>query len=446
MSHVDGNSNRIKFTRLAGECFKLEMFSIRINCNKPVYNYVRYQLYRQFSTERKNNFPRNKKKSQVITDKDGFHNNVEELQHLSTTKEWRRVANNLLNENEKIHCDRSSLPMYNNLAAKAFYDAELVIGWEMLERMNASHFQPHCSTFQAYWDFCALNKDTFVENVEKMFEFIAKHDVIVSKNVIDDLIPKIQHFGGTTVTNRINHEGVCQNCQQQLKRLHQSSLDFHTLKREFENVIVKPKIPSIQLNVFRQMVNKKKTYNYIIDSLNVTRTARDTKGNICKQGRILEQVVEQLKLHDKKLLIVGKKHVNEWPERSTNFIRRNATVFLSNHTVAIDDIFMMYAAMISGERSHFVTNDLLTNYADELSESGRQLFRNWQKQHQHWVVHDDEAQLARINRPRRFTCNANKSTEDGRWHIPFTINPLLRSLRGLITVPIEWACIELKNK
>lgn len=397
---------------------------------------VKHPLVKHFSVDRFAKFPKAKTKP---SDVEKF---LRELEKLSKSRDWRSVLD--LVKHEGMSCNRASIQVFNNLTAQAFWESDAVTGWNLLNTINQMDFQPNCEAFQAYLDYCSKDRVFFLQNIEKLLKFIAKNELIVSKAVIDDLNHRVSQFGGSAVLAEMDYTGTCQRCEHQLPPLLQSMLEFQTLKREFEQVIVKPKVPSIQLSVFRQMVNKKKVYDYVIDSLNVTRVFPDSKGNIFKQGKLLTQIVEQLKVNNQKVFIVGKKHVETWPEPAVNFIRKNATVFLSNHKEAIDDIFMMYAALISGPKAHFVTNDLLLDYLQEFSENGRKIFKNWQKQHQHFISYDHKTEMTHIYRPKKFHCNAQKVEETQQWHIPYTEKPLLYSLHGLVRVPIEWACIKLK--
>lgn len=366
-----------------------------------------------------------------------------ELKTLSTTQNWRRAADFIISN--EFQCNRSSLSIFNNLLSKAFLDADHTTGWEMLHRIGASNFQPDCKSFQAYWDYCTVDKSNFAQNIEKMFEFIAEHDIIISKVAIEELGIRIKHFGGSATPTHISHEtGACERCQCHLQQIKHSQLEFNTLKREFEKVLIKPRISSDELFVFRQMVNKKKTYNYVIDALNVSRVFPESKGNILKQGKLLARLVEQLLEQKSRVFAVGKKHVNNWPEQSLNAVRKRATVYLAKDAGSIDDLLVIYAALISGPDTHFLTNDLFDEYPMELSKEGGKLFRKWQKQHQHFVSYDEEKDVIHIQRPYRFNCNANKDFESGIWHIPYTDRPLMISLKGLIRVPIRWGCVKLK--
>lgn len=416
------------------------MFFTRIRSNSFVSIQLRYQCRKLLSTD---SFPQHEK---VWKESSKFagHNLFHELKTLSHTQNWRKAANFITSNG--FHCTRSSLCIFNNLMKRAFLVADDQLGWEMLNRIGASNFQPDCQSFQVYWDYCTIDKPNFSNNIERMLEFIAKYDIIISKAAIDELSQRIVNFGGSAVPTHINTEnGTCEKCQCHLEENKHSALEFHTLKREFEKIFIKSKIPSDELFVFRQMVNKKKTYDYIVDALNVTRVFPESKGNILKQGKLLARLVEQLREQKSRVFVVGKKHVSHWPEQSMNFVRKKATVYLTNDVGSFDDLLVMYAALISGPNAHFVTNDLFDEFATELSEGGCKSFKKWQKQHQHFVSYDVENDLIHIQRPNRFICNANKDLENGNWHIPYTERPLMISMRGLIRVPIRWGCIKLQT-
>lgn len=370
---------------------------------------------------------------------------INELQAISKTPNWRKAAD-FIRSNE-FHCTRASLPVFNIVTTKAFLDADESLGWELIHKISTQFFQPNCDVFLAYWNFCSNERERFVENVEKMLAFMGKFDVIPSQEVVEELSKLVQKMGGSSEpTNIDDHKGVCDRCQQQIQELRQSLLEFHTFKREFEELLLKKKVSTVELGVFRQMVNKRKTFDYVIDALNVTRIFPDSKGNIYMQGKLLARLVDQLRRQNRKVFIVGKKHVDLWPEQSINFVRRNATVYLSHSNIPVDDILMMYATLISGPKSHFVTNDMLDEYLAEFSDSGKQMFRNWQKQHQHLVSYNVQKDLINIQRPPQFVCNVTKLfNSDAQWHVPFTEKPLLMSLRGFIRVPINWICIDLKT-
>lgn len=413
------------------------MFSIKIKPNILLGVHFQSHYMRFSSTDRFSQVKNHKIKSN-----DGNSQFLHELSEISKSTNWTKAADMM--RADKFVCTRSSLPIFNSIVTKAFTEANHTLGWELLNKISDCQFQPDCESFIAYFDFCSLDKSTFPHNVEKMFEFIAKHEIIVSETVIEEISHRIQHFGGSAVPVIVNIDGVCEKCEYQLQRLQQSKLDFQNLKREFEEVLIKTKVSSIESGILRQMVNKKKTYDFVIDALNVTRVFPESTGNILKQGKLLAQFVEQLKNLNKKIFVVGKKHVDEWPEQSINFVRKNATVYLTNRSASVDDVLMMYAALLSGSKCHFITNDLLEEHSYEFSKHGRILFRNWQKEHQHFVSFNQQSDSIQLHRPKKFNFNASKDLGSGQWHIPFTEKPLMNSLRGLIRIPIRWACVKLK--
>lgn len=361
------------------------------------------------------------------------------LKTLSKSPDWAKAVH-LINR-EGLYCSRDLLPVFNNLATNAFREMDTESGWQILNKIVANDFQPHCETFQSYWDHCFGERHKLQENIEQMLQFIGKNAILLSKASVEELCTALKQENIHSVITNVTNEGICESCQHQMQSMQQSLIDFYRLKKEFEDVL-QPRIGT-ELGFFRQLVNKKKIYDYVIDSLNVTRVFADSTGNILKQGKVLAEIVKQLRDQNKRVLVVGKKHIENWPEQEINYIRRNSTVYLSMNKEPIDDLLMMYAVFKSGPKTHFITNDFLIDYAIELSADGQKLFRAWQKQHQHFVSYDDRRNSVRIQRPKRFICHANKHTHNGHWHIPFTEGPLMKILKGPIQVPIQWACIKL---
>lgn len=114
-----------------------------------------------------------------------------------------------------------------------------------------------------------------------------------------------------------------------------STLEFQTLKKEFEKtslnkeMILEHSTPS-ELIRFKQHVNKKRKFDYVIDGLNTAHAISASTGNLLKQSKHLAEVVEHFVKRKKRLLVIGRKHMETWPdEQHLNYIKKNATVFLT---------------------------------------------------------------------------------------------------------------------
>lgn len=360
------------------------------------------------------------------------------IKTLLATDKWRETIK-IIEEN-RIKCTQKTLPVFSCLAANAFYDEDETLGWKILNEINAANQHPDYIAFQGYWKYCASrNKAEFIEFLEKMLKYIGQNEILVSRQVIDALNDEIKRIGGAVIETKVNYTGECESCHKTLDSIQLSALEFKKLKTQFEKLFVKNNMNLSELGIFKQLVNSKKTYDFIIDALNVTRIFPDSQGNIYRQSKLLAEMVEHLRRQNKRVFIIGKKHIEEWPEPSLNYIRRNASVFLTNY--ANDDTYMMYAALISGSKTDFISNDFFSEYRSQFEPIERRLFRQWQKQHQHLVSYDFRLDTFKIHKPKLYNCNAHKNL-DGLWHIPFVTassNLNKSNIRPL------WGCIQLKG-
>lgn len=120
-------------------------------------------------------------------------------------------------------------------------------------------------------------------------------------------------------------------CHQALDEVRLSSIEFQMLKKEFEKTICNKEnilahSSQSELIRFKQNVSKKRSYDCIIDGLNVALTA---KNNYLEQAKSLARIVEYFVQRKKHILVIGRKHMNTWSEHQMNYIKTNATVFLT---------------------------------------------------------------------------------------------------------------------
>lgn len=125
--------------------------------------------------------------------------------------------------------------------------------------------------------------------------------------------------------------GNCAVCRQALDDVRLSSHEFQMLKKEFEKTsLSKENIlahsSQAELIRFKQHVHKKRIFHYVIDGLNV---GLKMKNNYLEQAKGVAQIVEHFVKRNKRVLVIGRKHMNNWPERQINYIKTNAEIFLT---------------------------------------------------------------------------------------------------------------------
>lgn len=122
-------------------------------------------------------------------------------------------------------------------------------------------------------------------------------------------------------------------CRQQLDNVRLPTIEFQKLKKEFEatslskaNILARSSFG--EFIRFKQIVNEKRSFHYVIDGLNVAYTGSTDK--LLEQAKTLTKLVEHFVQRKKRVLIIGRKHMDDtWPGPQINFIKKNATLFLT---------------------------------------------------------------------------------------------------------------------
>lgn len=79
---------------------------------------------------------------------------------------------------------------------------------------------------------------------------------------------------------------------------------------------------------FKQNVNQKTHFHYVIDGLNVALLT--VQHNNLEQAKTVAQLVERFAQQKKRVLVIGRKHMDtQWPEKQMTYIKTNASVFLT---------------------------------------------------------------------------------------------------------------------
>lgn len=113
-----------------------------------------------------------------------------------------------------------------------------------------------------------------------------------------------------------------------------STLEFNDLKSNVQKFVVsKEKIleksSKSEYIRFKQIVNNKRKFDYVVDGLNVSLLFH-TSGNIMQQSITLRNLVEKLVNKRKRILVIGRKHMEKWPEIYMNYVKSKSTIFLTN--------------------------------------------------------------------------------------------------------------------
>ena len=100
------------------------------------------------------------------------------------TSEWKRVLDIIKLYNSFRAIDPK---LYSSVVVRAFQQNDTESGWNLLKIIISLNQYPTCESFVAYWDYCKRHPTSFVENLERMLEFIGKNKIFISKLAVDEL-------------------------------------------------------------------------------------------------------------------------------------------------------------------------------------------------------------------------------------------------------------------
>lgn len=89
---------------------------------------------------------------------------------------------------------------------------------------------------------------------------------------------------------------------------------------------------------------------------------------------------------NKKVLVLGRQHMRNWPQKNWDYIAKNSTIFLTQN-ISQDDPYLLYCALNSGNDTIIVSNDLMRGHRFRLKSSKHKLlFSRWLSQRQYQII------------------------------------------------------------
>lgn len=330
-----------------------------------------------------------------------------------------------------------SIHVYSSIISKAFVSNEIELGWKFLEEMIEAKKQPTCEVFISYIQYCSLNTSAYIANIEKLFAFLEKHEILISQVVIEKLKESLKIKNYKIDSAGLNVNGKCSSCQSYMKNISINDDEFARLSSSFlDRVLVRKDVflkstPS-EIENFTKFIEKTGPFDCVVDGLNVAYSC-GVKKHPKAFVSLLSSVVKYFKRQNKHILVLGRKHMEKWPRDGMNYVKRNSCVFLTND-LSQDDPFLLYAALKSGQQTDFFSRDLMRSHAFLLGGELKYIFKRWQQEHQYSLLSVSEKGVI-VKEPTRHFKFAQK-VED-TWHIPYkatySANP-----SELLDVPENW--------
>ncbi|XP_055603151.1 mitochondrial ribonuclease P catalytic subunit [Uranotaenia lowii] len=357
---------------------------------------------------------------------------------LTLTKHWKECFD-LIDTIKLVGIPDSGT--YSVLVEKCFLTGESELGWRLLDEMVGLKRLPNDDVYLAWVEFSLRESDKLKENIERLLEFTGFKGLFLSKSVGNALkqLPGIQ-----ATDSRVTDHGKCPQCRATLASITVSEESFEALRQAFlQAVIIKKdifnKTTPQELERFQKFLKKTKPYDVVIDGLNVAFSTGNQKSPVV-YAKHLAAVVSHYSRQKKRVLVIGRQHMDRWKSKDMKFIRENSFLFLTED-LSQDDPFLLYAALESGPRTDFFSRDLMRKHSFLLGHELGQIFKRWQQEHQYSLTTITPNGRVIIKAPFQYEMFAHRLPEDDkRWHVPL-VETCLKIPK--IEKQAHWLCLSI---
>ncbi|XP_063828849.1 mitochondrial ribonuclease P catalytic subunit [Ostrinia nubilalis] len=263
------------------------------------------------------------------------------------------------------------------------------------------------------------DKKTITKYLEEINMNIFNNSVSISEQTAQLVQETYSNLNWNAQFTRIRKiDGECMCCNQQLDCLKLSEEEFQMLQQNIKQKLIVGsdlflKTSPDELDRFLRFVNNTAPYDVVLDALNIAYIARN--GNLDRVS-VLSMVVNYFESQNKRMLLLGRKHMLGWPRKQMQQIMGKTCSFFTDD-LSQDDPYFITAAILSGSHTDIVSKDLLRGHQFLLKdEQLRLVFRRWQWQHQCMVFLNKRRKLI-VQPPLKFTPCAQK--KNGAWHLVY---------------------------
>ncbi|KAF5282016.1 hypothetical protein FQA39_LY00540 [Lamprigera yunnana] len=351
---------------------------------------------------------------------------------LSITRHWKDCYE-LLNE-IKVAGEPGSSAI-SVIAAACFKNNAAEQGWSLLKETAERNRLPTNIAYLSYIEACEQTQK--LSDLEKLFEYFHTHDIKCNEEVINKITSTYKNSNPKIVI--VKKSGNCINCNNVLRNIELSEEEFKDLKTTiFNNVIVGSNVfyksTPAELEKFKKFILNMKNYDVVIDGLNVAYSI-GTKQSPSVFAFLVKSVVKHFVDKNKKVLVLGRTHMQKWSKFHWAYVTQNADTFLTE-TLSQDDPYLLYCALNCGKDTIIVSRDLMRGHAFKLFDVKlKMLFNRWLLQNQYQLVHVNEQGKVFFKCPLPY---ARTSQKVGNiWHVPFDDN-LNNEMSDL-----KWLCLSI---
>uniref|UniRef100_A0A336L2T1 Mitochondrial ribonuclease P catalytic subunit n=1 Tax=Culicoides sonorensis TaxID=179676 RepID=A0A336L2T1_CULSO len=359
---------------------------------------------------------------------------------LSLTPKWKDGL--VLLEESKLTGSVGRIA-YSALITAAFKYDDPATTLSLANQIVQNGLNPVVQVYESWIDWC-MTKEEFSTNIETLFHFLEEAEIVMPVEAVTKLIQRLKEMGYEAKEVKISKKGKCNGCKKNLVTTVLSKSEFDQLQKLFlSKVLIRDNIflktDPQELDNYLKFIEMNAPYDCVIDGLNVAYSAGVNKSPKT-YATILLNVTAYLSKFNKRILILGRKHMRTWPKQQMKQIQEIADVFYTND-ISHDDPYLLYATLYSGPKATFCSRDLMRGHAFLLGTGLKGVFQKWRQQHQYKLVWANNSQDVLINSPCLYKATAHKI--DNVWHIPFVEDQAASLEAHLSNEEKKWLCIEL---
>ncbi|KAK8763195.1 hypothetical protein V5799_034195 [Amblyomma americanum] len=362
------------------------------------------------------------------------------VRSLCETPLWRKAIE-LLDE------PAPSSDALNAVAVAALKHGDYSTAWRSVEQLRGSPpLHIHHSTLEAWlMTACTLAQNKQPDQgrwlVDRLLAYLGGSDQgPLSSSLalgLSSFYDKWALPGWSNAPAEISRDGCCCRCGRQLELYQLSSAEWEELRQGVLERCLEGDDPYLssnpqELNRFRDFLNRAPAYTVVLDGLNVALMGGGTPR--LKAQQLLKVVQHYAVQRNKAVLVVGRKHMLQWPANIMDRIWKHCLRYLANDT-SHDDPFLLYAALHGGPGTLVVSRDLMRQHRFRLGDPRLQeLFRRWRHLHQEqWGTN---APIPAVS----YKVEVQGSSTDG-WHVPHTEENGTAVATPSPSAPVQWLCI-----
>ncbi|XP_068436593.1 mitochondrial ribonuclease P catalytic subunit isoform X2 [Clinocottus analis] len=379
------------------------------------------------------------------------------IKSFSRTKRWREAIG-ILCEMKKVFTP--SPRNYGDIIAAAMSNGDAATAWALYDELIENELSPHQGTWVALYKGArkteevegkeaeAVSQSEHRERLLGILLHMRNNQIYPESELASGIKTWFESLTGQRWTGSWTTptpKGVCNCCGSELESIQLTAEEYQQLKNRVMADIIEgrdvfKKTTPEELERFKTFVNRKPSFDVVVDGLNVANVNKDKS----RQSETLLAVVLELVGQGLTVLVLGRKHMlqasRSWDRHNMKLIQQKAHCFFTEN-ISEDDPFLLYATLHSGNHCRFVSRDLMRDHKACLpDEATRRLFFKWQRGHQ--LVLDSIIVAGRRVRFQSITSyDTIIQTSTDSWHIPYDDT----EDRSTYEVPQRWLCLTAKH-